>query len=374
MKLQLQTFKTLVQNGAAAVQGSARQLVDVSVGSITRAILEANASAALWMQWLVLLVLQATRLSTSSGADVDSFVGDFTLTRLPGTAASGTVLFSRFVGFGNVLIQPGALVRTGDGTQTFAVIGDATAPSWDSTQQGYPMPNGTLSVAVTVQAVATGIAGNVLPGAISLVASSLDGVDTVTNPLAFTNGVDSESDIALKARFVNYIGSLSRATKAAVAYAITTVQQGLSYYIQENINTDGTVSVGHFIVTVDDGTGQPPASLLSAVYAAVDLVRPIGSTFAVVAPAITHVGVTATIVPQPGINKSVLLGPIVVAVTGYLDALPIGTSVSYTRIIQVMYSATAGIGNITNLQINGSTSDIAIGPAGVAKAASVVLS
>ena len=37
----------------AALQGSATSLVDVSVGSVIRAIFEANASVVLWLQWLV---------------------------------------------------------------------------------------------------------------------------------------------------------------------------------------------------------------------------------------------------------------------------------------------------------------------------------
>ena len=72
MILPLQTFTTLVQNMAAGVQGSAAQLIDLSVGSVLRALLEACASVALWMQWLILQVLSMTRAATSSGADLDS--------------------------------------------------------------------------------------------------------------------------------------------------------------------------------------------------------------------------------------------------------------------------------------------------------------
>lgn len=99
MQLQLQTFATLVGNAAAAVQGGARALVDLTVGSTLRALLEANASVALWMQWLILQVLQATRAATSAGADLDSWMADFTVVRLPATAARGQVSFSRFVPF-----------------------------------------------------------------------------------------------------------------------------------------------------------------------------------------------------------------------------------------------------------------------------------
>ena len=83
MQLSLQTFTTLVQNMAAAVQSAATQLLDLTVGSVMRAVLEANASVALWMQWLILQVLQMTRAATSIGSDLDSWMADMSLARLP---------------------------------------------------------------------------------------------------------------------------------------------------------------------------------------------------------------------------------------------------------------------------------------------------
>ena len=41
------------------------------------------------------------------------------------------------------------------------------------------------------------VAGNVQPGAITVLSSAIAGVDTVTNALALTNGVDAESDAAV---------------------------------------------------------------------------------------------------------------------------------------------------------------------------------
>jgi hypothetical protein len=110
MQLSLRTFNTLVQAMAAAVQASAAQLLDLSVGSTLRAVLEANASIGLWMQWLILLVLRMTRAATSSGADLDSWMADLTLIRLPAVADTGTVTFSRFTPSMAALIPVGALV------------------------------------------------------------------------------------------------------------------------------------------------------------------------------------------------------------------------------------------------------------------------
>ena len=91
---------------AAAVEASATQLLDLTVGSTLRAVLEANASIGLWMQWLILLVLRTTRAATSNGADLDSWMADLTLTRLPAVAATGIVTFSRFTP-DSVRLDPG---------------------------------------------------------------------------------------------------------------------------------------------------------------------------------------------------------------------------------------------------------------------------
>ena len=44
--------------------------------------------------------------------------------------------------------------------------------------------------------------------------------------------------------------------------------------------------MGHFVVTVDDGTGGPSASLLATVQQAVDAIRPVGTSFAVQGPVV----------------------------------------------------------------------------------------
>src|SRR3978361_401119 len=94
MNLNLKAFSQLVEDMGAALQSSASNLIDVSVGSIVRAIFEANASVVLWLQWLIIRVLQSTRASTSSGPDLDSWMLDFGSTRLPAIPATVDTTFS----------------------------------------------------------------------------------------------------------------------------------------------------------------------------------------------------------------------------------------------------------------------------------------
>jgi uncharacterized phage protein gp47/JayE len=373
MQLSLQNFSTLMQNMAASVQSAAGQLLDLTVGSTLRAILEANASIALWMQWLILLVLQTTRAATSTGTDLDTWMADFGLTRLPAVAATGIVTFTRFTVVGTALVPAGALVRTSDGTQTFAVSIDTTNSAWSSAQNGYVMASTVSSINVPVVAQVAGAAGNVQGGAVTLLASAIPGVDAVSNSAAFENGLNAESDAAFRLRFQNYINSRSRATVLAVGYAVSSVQQGLVYAIQENQNPAGGTQMGCFVVTVDDGSGYPSATLLSTVQTAVDAVRPIGSIFTMQPPVVTVVNVTLTLAVSGSTTSSILAAPVATTLTSYINSLPIGTSLPISRISQIAYDVSSSIANVTQVQLNGGTVDIVPPANGVVKVGAVTV-
>ncbi|MGA9865701.1 MAG: baseplate J/gp47 family protein [Acetobacteraceae bacterium] len=374
MQLALQSFTTLIQNMAAAVQSAASQMLDLTVGSTVRAILEANASIALWLQWLILQVLQSTRAATSTGADLDTWVADFTLTRLPAVAATGNVTFSRFTATGQAVVPPGALVRTSDGTQTFAVVTDTTNPAWSPSEGGYVVPAGVSAVTVPVSAQTAGSSGNVQPAAIALLAAAIPGIDAVTNPEALTSGLDAESDAALRARFQGFIQSRPRATPAAVGYAVASVQQGLQYVLEENLNSAGVSTMGSFIVTVDDGSGNPSSTLLSSVQSAIEAVRPVGSTFAVQPPTIVSVPVGLSISVGQGAPSPTISANVASALSAFINALPIGAPLPLTRVAQVAYGVDSQIQNVTNIQINGAMSDLLPSPTSVIKASSVAVS
>lgn len=374
MQLSLQNFTSLVQNMAAAVQGAASQLLNLTPGSVLLAVLEASASAALWVQWLILQVLSMARLSTSSGTDVDSFVNDFGLTRLPATYATGNVTFSRFTPTNAATISVGTTAITSDGTQTFAVVENTANAAWNATSGAYVIAAGISSASIPVQAVNAGTQGNVSAGAITLLGTATPYVDTVTNSVAFSNGENAETDAALKARFVNYIGSLAQATDLAVETAALSVQSGLSVNIAENVNSSGGYQPGNFIVTVDDGSGNPPTTLLNTVYTAVNAVRPIGSTFAVFGPTVTNVTIALTITVASGYVKANLIGPVQTAITDYVNTLPVGTSLRYAQIFNQAFDVSPGITNISNVTLNGGTADITVGPSGVVKTTSVTVS
>jgi uncharacterized phage protein gp47/JayE len=357
----------------AAVQAAATQLLDLTVGSTLRAVLEANASVVLWVQWLILQTLQMTRAATSSGPDLDSWMEDFSLTRLPARPASGSVTMSRFVASTAALIPAGSLVRTADNTQTFAVVADLTSSTWNAAQNGYVEATGVISLDVPVLAQAPGAAGNVQAGTVSVLASALPGIDLVTNVNAFQNGSDAESDSAFRARFQNFLATRSRATPLAVANAITGIQQGMSYVIQENVDPTGAVLMGNFVVIVDDGSGYPASSLLATVQSAIESVRPVGSSFAVLPPLVTNVTVELTATLTPGADKTQIAPVMVSSISNYINSLPLGAPLPISRVAQLAYSAAPQVVNVTGIILNGASADIVVPASGVIKADQIVV-
>jgi hypothetical protein len=373
MNLPLQNFQTLVRNSAAALQGACAQLLDLSVGSVLRALLEANASIALWLQWVIFLVLGTTRAATSTGSDLDTWMADYGLVRLPAVAATGIVTCGRFTPAASALLPVGAQLRTTDGSQVFAVAADATNPAWSLTQTGYILAAGVASVNVPVAAVVPGSAGNAQAGTITLLGTAIPGVDTVSNAAAMSGGLDAESDAAFRARFANYIATLAEATTRAVEYAVMAVQQGIAVTVSENAGPQGNYRPGNFVVTIDDGSGSPPASLLATCSAAINAVRPIGSTYSVQPPSVLVANVSLSI--TVGANStSAQIQPIVVAsLIEYINALPIGATMPYTRLAQVAYDASPQVINVSSLVVNGGTADLSPGASGVVMAGTVTV-
>ena len=135
--INVQTFTQLVQNTAAAVQGACSQFVDFTVGSILLAIAQANAGCLLWLQALCLQVLSQTRAATCIGTDVDSWMADFSFTRLAASSATGYVTVARYSPTLPATVPVGAVVQTADGSQKFAVGIDTTNGAYSAAAGGY---------------------------------------------------------------------------------------------------------------------------------------------------------------------------------------------------------------------------------------------
>lgn len=381
--LNTKTFAQLVQQQAAAVQARASGLIDFSVGSVVRALVEAVTGVGLWLQAMVLKVLSMTRLATSEGADADSWVADFGgpfveggpayFARLGATGSVGDLLFSRLSTSGTALVPLGATVQTADGSQRFVVTLDPESADYDEDLNGYVLGIGDASITVPAASVNLGQASNVLAGTVTVINSAIVGVDLVTNPAPFVGGADAETTEAMRVRFRQYLQSLREATPEAVKYYIRSIQAGISVELVENEEIDGTPRRGFFYVVVDDGTGDPDSGFLTEVSAAVDAHRAAGVEYAVYGPDPVAVTIAGAIVAiSDDAEEDEVIALVEAALQAYVDGLGIGDDVVYNRLFQVAYDASPDLIQIT-LTLNGGTANLTVGAKEVADLVSVTV-
>jgi hypothetical protein len=373
MQLSLQTFQQLLQRMSAAVQNSASQLIDLSAGSMLRAILEANASIGLWIQWLIVQTLSMTRASTSVGEDLDTWMADFLLERQPAAAARGTATFSRLLTGTTLLIPGGITVKASTDNVTFTALSDIGHAAWQANLNGYIVQIGVSTIDLPVVAQSPGVHGNVAAGSISVLASVVPGLDFVSNTYALSGGCDAESDSQFRSRFRDYINSRSQATATAIDYAVRSLQQNLRYKVVENCDATASWMPGHFLVIADDGAGHLSPTLRSNIYQVIDGVRPIGSNFAVRAADVVSVNVVIALVAGGSAVDPATASAVKSAVSDYIELLGIGCTLSTTRVVEAAYRSGHLLGNISGVSINGSAADLTGSEYGIFRTQSVMV-
>ncbi|MBV8656630.1 MAG: baseplate J/gp47 family protein [Burkholderiales bacterium] len=379
MQLNTQTLTQIVTNMVTAIQGATTALIDFTAGSVLRAITQAYGSLALWLQSLILQVLSVTRLATSTGADVDSWLADYGFTRLPGTVATGQVVFSRYTPTNQANIAIGTQVQSGDGTLVYTVIVDSTNANYNTTLGYYVIPAGVSSASVTVQAAGVGTTYNAAIAQINTLTTVTPGVDYISNPAAFVNGANAESDVAVKTRFQAWVQSLSRATKAAVNYAIqqaalTLGNSAATWQIYENQTYAGAVALGQFYVVIDDGTGYPSNTFLTAIGNAIDSYRPLSVQWTLYPPTVLLANVQMALTLNAGYDPVATPAAIATYITNQINAGGLGAGLPYSRLAQWAWDAVPGaVANAYGILLNGGTADLAALPKQSIRAGSVVV-
>ena len=358
---------------AAAVQGSAAQLIDLTIGSVLRAILESSAGVALWLQWLILQVLSMTRASTSSGTDLDTWMADFSFYRLQGAAASGLATFARYTAGQVATVPVGTQLMTSDNSQRFSVIVDSSNTFWTGAN-AYSIPATILLADLPVQCNSVGISGNVQAGTLTQIASPIIGVDTVTNAAPFFNGINSESDASFRARFQLYINSLSLCTVEAIEAALAAIQIAQRYLVLENMSSTGTFQPGNFVVVADDGTGVANPLLLADATTAVNSNRPIGSTYFVTAPLAIYASVNMSIVTTNAATHASVCSAIAANIQSWIADLPIAGTLAISKLDAIAHDTDPSVVSVTLTQINGASTDLVAATIEVILAGSITVS
>lgn len=361
MTLPLKTISGLTSDMVAVWAAQTETSPTFSDGDALLAFWQSVASQLDFLQAQIQSVVFMSRAQTATGADLDTWMAQFNFVRLGSTFAAGQEQFIKLQPASTQVVVPvETIVQTVGGDIQYQVVADATQSAYSPDAGGYVLSAGQTVVTATVQAIVGGSASNVLANTLVQFGSSLPGIDQVTNPAPITDGVDGESDAAFRSRFVLYLATLAKATKAAILAAATGVQQGLSISLLENTTPAGTTQPGSFTVVADDGSGDPPASLLSSIFSAVDAVRAFSIQPFVTAPS----AVQAAIVLSIHLDTTAVAVNVNVAVQNAVAAAVNSLSPGDTLYASSIIIAAAGVPGVAavnpaSVAINGLTTDLA---------------
>jgi phage-related baseplate assembly protein len=363
------TFAQYVQNWFNAYAAETGVSPNPRTGDPALAIGEADASQATVLQWMAVNVINFARASTSSGSDLDSWMADFGFTRLGASFATGTVTFSTAVDATQLIYIPvGTIVQTPGAAIQYQVVADNSQPTFNASKQAYYIPIGFTSCNVTVTSLVAGSSYNVQATMLSQLASTIFGISSTSNLSAIDDGTNAETDVAFRARFVDYINSLSKATETAIYEALISIETSLKVALFENVQAIGNPPtgftnpyLGNIVALVDDGSGAPSTNLLAACTNAVAATVAFGIMYQVLPPAVVHpaIVVNIRIAANPTETTAVIESNVAIAIINYINALPIGSTIWLNKLIQIIIDSDPNVVTVedNSLTIGGTGAD-----------------
>lgn len=219
-----------------------------------------------------------------------------------------------------------------------------------------------------IEAVESGVGGNVGIGAISTIVDGLEGVESVTNEESTLNGADEEDDDELRTRLLlEFQGGGAGNQTDYEKWALEVAGIGLVTVIPV---ADGAGTVK---VVVSSSTGDPVSEdLVDGLQQSLDPlpgqgagIAPIDHTVTVVTPELVKVKVAATIELESGFSLDgesggvALRETIETAISDYIDNLMSGEDIVLDHAKAAIYTV-EGVYKVTAFTIDGEEKDIEI--------------
>lgn len=192
-------------------------------------------------------------IDKATGSDLDERAKEVlpgTIGRQAALTATGTVTFTRPGTAGTVAIPVGTQVaaQDGEGQIRFRTTAAGSIPNGSAT-------SGAVDVVCTV----AGTRGNVASGTIQQIVTRIAGVTAVTNPAAYTNGADRESDASFRARIKAWVQALTRATPGAIETFALGARLSDGRSVRFTSLVEPAIPTGRVELYIDDGTGAVEA-------------------------------------------------------------------------------------------------------------------
>lgn len=259
--------------------------------------------------------------STATGEYLDLHAAERGLTRRSAASASGYVTFTP-----QDAVHPEILIPAGTEVCTYADL------LRYNTVSDVILPSGENSVTAQVTAASPGAAYNARVGTVSLIVTPVPGIGGVTNAAAFTGGADAESDDELRERVIDsYVNIVSGANAAYYKSLAMSVPGVYSASVVGRGRGNGTVDI--YISGVGEAVS---ASVKSQLQALVSAGRELNVDVLVRDPEAVPVALYILLTVEAGYDFTAVSGEVRDTVTGYINALGIGTDVLLSKVGEIV--------------------------------------
>ncbi|NLG92313.1 MAG: baseplate J/gp47 family protein [Clostridiales bacterium] len=261
------------------------------------------------VEWLKM----QTFAQSAQGEQLELRAQERGLTRKQSVAASGSLTFQRSTALWYNAVIPAGTVCSTAGENPVRYV---------TTQEGI-LQSGELSVTVPAKAEKGGRSGNTEAGTVTQMVTPPPALETVTNPVPFRGGMDSESDSELRSRLMQSYASISNGTNAA-------------FYRECAMKYDGVYSVG--VVPRERGAGTvgvylggrggaPSPDIVSQVQKELDELREVNVDVAVSAAQTVEVNISVYVTPADNVPFEEAKTACEQAIRRYFEDLSVGEPV-----------------------------------------------
>lgn len=285
-------------------------------------------------------------VQTSHGIYLDCLGQPRGVTRLQPTHSTGVVM---------LIGQPGTIISVGSVVTTQSSI-EAPVVSFETIEEATIGGNG--EVLLRAMCTEPGTEGNVPAGVITLMTEPIEGVSAVTNPEPLTGGTDEEDDDSLRERVLDAwrlpATSGNKYHYKMWAREVPGVGDAKVFPVWDG---PGTVKV----VIVDGSKRAASPELIDTVFNHIEEKRPIGAGVTVASAIEKQINITTDVTLAGGHNIPQVKEVFEQAVVEFFKGIALTEGyVSYARLGGILLEI-PGVGDYTNLKVNGGTGNVLLG-------------
>jgi len=316
---------------------------DFTPGSIIRSVLETTAIFIEYLQFLIESVFRSFYIDTAEGQDLRNRIEDFGMEANREVFARGIQTF----------------ISNEPATESFTIFSGTTVstePDVFGNTINYDVEfditfvSGAVSATGYIVCQTPGINGNCPTGAITNIQTTISGVDSTTNLVAFSNGASAETDDQIRKRVPVYLNGLQKGNRYGIESDIYDIDGITFVRLEKNNPTDGTITV-----YVSNESGIISAEQFELIEDVIEDSVAFGIEYSVVTPVVEYVTISldAEIDTENYIESSVK-SIIIESIAEKVRTNPNSDLFIYDIILAATIT---GVSNVKNVTINGVASD-----------------